>query len=78
MSEQETNLKGCEGCRGCEVFRGCSPSNYCALEPYYINQQGNKIICPCSICLIKMICKKSCSNIQVYFRSYHSRGDKDK
>jgi len=72
MSNQETDLKGCEGCK--------SNERECALKPYFIDEQGNKIVCPCSICLIKMICKELCSDIQVYyiqvyFRSYHSRGD---
>jgi len=78
MSEQETNYKECERCRG---RIGCSPSDIFStwsLKPYYINKQGNKIVCPCSICLVKGICKELCSDIQTYYYSYHSRKDKGK
>jgi len=65
MSEQETNLKEYEEeCRGC---KGCGPSSItCPLKPHFIDNQGNKIICPCSTCLIKMICVSSCDKIQEY------------
>jgi len=73
MSKLETD---CEGCRG---RIGCVPSNAnstCSLKSHYIDQQGNKIVCPCSICLVKGICKELCDDIQLYYYSYHSRKDK--
>jgi len=59
MDKQETNYKECEG---------CGPSSVtCLLKPYYINQQGNKIECPCITCLIKGICIDPCDKIQDYY-----------
>jgi len=53
-----------QGCRGC---RGCDSNGSCALNPYYTNKHGNKIGCPCQICLIKGICIKTCSELQAYY-----------
>jgi len=61
MSNQKTNYKNYKECEG------CGPSLItCPLKPHYIDNQGNKIICPCSICLVKGICVSSCDKIQEY------------
>jgi len=59
MSSQKTNLK----IKDC---KGCLSSNYCNLDSRRIDKQGNKIMCPCSICLIKGICKKICYEFRQY------------
>jgi len=69
MSNQETNYKECEGCEGCGIY---TTDHECMLKPYYIDKQGNKIVCPCSTCLIKMICNKPCINLTGYNNSNRS------
>jgi len=51
---------------------GCDCEGSCVLEPYYINEQGNKTECPCQTCLIKGICNKLCDNIITYHHSFKS------
>jgi len=58
MSKQETNYKECNGCKSNETE--------CALKPYFIDNQGNKRVCPCSICLVKGICKAPCDDYNLY------------
>jgi len=48
----------CKGCRSWEET--------CFLKPYYTDKQGNKIECPCKVCLIKGICSKSCDDFKQY------------
>jgi len=62
--------KECEGC----AYEGlCDYEGSCVLEPYYINKQGDKLVCPCSICLVKGVCIKSCKEIQLYYLSYRKK-----
>jgi len=57
MSERDINCKGCLN----EI------KDICLLRPNYIDEQGNKIECPCQTCLIKGICIKECDELHVYF-----------
>jgi len=59
MSSQKTKLKVKE-------CRGCSSRNYCNLKPYYIDDQNNKLECPCVTCLVKGICRNLCNDLRVY------------
>jgi len=50
---------------------GCGPTHLiCILKPKYIDDQGNKIVCPCTTCLVKGICNKSCNDKKIYFKSH--------
>jgi len=67
----ETKYKECEGCRGCGSYHIEGDARILILRPYYINEQGNKIECPCQTCLIKGICKDPCDDVQVYY-NFHN------
>jgi len=69
MGNQETNYKECEGCKGCSPPDVTTRAT-CTLKPYYINIQDCKIECPCQTCLIKMVCKNPCDELQTYYYSY--------
>jgi len=56
-------IKDFKRCEGCLMLGDCS------LNPYYTDKQGNEIICPCSLCLIKMICGKECRRLKTYYHS---------
>lgn len=45
----------CPGCRTYEV------SSDCIIRPIF-----NGVLCPCSSCLIKIICTKRCEKLQKY------------
>jgi len=46
--------------------KGCYIEFHCNLKAYYIDDQDNKVECPCQICLIKGICRDLCNNFIVY------------
>ena len=48
-----------DNCKGCELYDACD-----GYHPMKLNSEK----CPCSICLIKMICNKSCGEF-IFFRS---------
>jgi len=48
---------------------GCSISRYCPLEPYFIDD-NNKILCPCTVCLVKGICDILCDDFRIYKSRY--------
>jgi len=75
MTELYNHYKECEGCKGCSPPDVTIRSSItCILRPHYIDKQGNKIKCPCKVCLIKGICSKSCVEFQAYYHcSYYSR-----
>jgi len=50
--------------------KGCKSEGSCGLNPHFINNQGNKIECPCQICLIKGICVSSCDKVNIYYHSF--------
>jgi len=69
MSNQKTNYKECNGCKSNETE--------CVLKPYYINNQGDKLECPCSTCLIKGICIKACNEFNTYIdNTYNKRNER--
>jgi len=70
MDKQEINYKECEGCKEYQKHPGEKIICWLTLEPYHIDEQGNRIECPCSICLVKGVCIKSCKEIQLYYLSY--------
>jgi len=70
MGKQEIKFKECEGCKEYQEYQGEKIICWLTLEPYYFNKQGNKRVCPCSICLIKGVCVKSCKKIQLYYLGY--------
>jgi len=45
--------------------KGCSISKCCSLKPYFIDDD-NKIICPCTVCLVKGICNTLCNDFIIY------------
>jgi len=61
----ETDFKEYEECKGCNGYD--SNNRLCFLEPYYTDKQGNRIICPCTTCLIKVVCNKLCYELQIYY-----------
>jgi len=61
MDRYKTNLRECEGCKS---------KGSCGLKPYFIDNQGNKRVCPCQICLVKGICVSSCDKIKTYYYSF--------
>jgi len=47
---------------------GCDVCGRCKFKPYHLDKQGNKIICPCTICLIKGICTRICTDFVQYIK----------
>jgi len=60
----ETDFKEYKECEGCRT------ANKCVAKPYYFNEQGNKIECPCQICLVKGVCHDSCYDFFEYASGY--------
>lgn len=45
----------CEGCEGCDLL--CTDED---IE--YVNEEGEKVCCPCMICIVKIMCIKDCDD----------------
>ena len=45
--------------------KGCTISSQCTVQQY---SKGTNLICPCSICLVKVICNNDCADF-IRFRS---------
>ena len=60
MTQKNLNMNR-EDCKGCKTD---NPDGSCT---WFI--KDTKTICPCSICLIKMICSNSCSDFLLYSSS---------
>jgi len=72
MSKQEIKYKECNGCKSYKGYKG-----KCFLVPYYFNEQGNKLECPCSTCLVKGICEKPCDEFNLYIdNTYNKRNER--
>ena len=50
MANTNTEYKRCKGCKGCSLIESC-------LVKYDTDLVSK---CPCSICLVKMICERMC------------------
>jgi hypothetical protein len=56
-----------KGCNGCYYNRLCyGGDKKCILLDYNHVIKG----CPCSICLVKMVCKKRCNNFMTFFEMF--------
>jgi hypothetical protein len=49
-------------CRGC---KGCAATEDCYMRTWY-EIDGIKMVCPCSICLVKTMCQQNCDLIREY------------
>lgn len=56
--------------------KGCRWRPHCTVRPYYKNEISETVECPCSICLIKGICRDwmSCMPWHTYITNYHKGG----
>jgi hypothetical protein len=51
--------------------KGCSVSDQCPL----IGQNEINQICPCTDCIIKVMCKNQCEEYNIFEQGYYSNGD---
>jgi len=47
-----------EKCRGCRIYTG--PKKESIYYPCYFKVRDKEEMCPCTECLVKVICKESC------------------
>jgi len=58
MTIEKNIYINCDGCKGS-----------CKNEfDFYLDSNDNKIICPCSFCLIKGVCINGCDNFEKYVK----------
>jgi len=50
-------------CKGCKTY---NQMMNCSFLPVIYKNTDRELICPCSICLIKMMCSKGCREMHVY------------
>jgi len=62
------------GYKECE---GCAVINTCALKPKYEYRDCTEV-CPCIKCLVKGICKKSCTLYDLYMYAEKRNETRDK
>jgi len=67
-------IKECKGCkeytRPLIYFKNLKRCKS-HLKPSFINKKNETMKCPCSICLVKGICKNACDKIIEYNHLYH-------
>ncbi len=61
MKKLKTTVERCEGCRSYMFWKRVIPT--CILYPFN-KKEGD---CPCSECLIKVICSKGCPEYSIWY-----------
>lgn len=64
-----------EDCEGCLTIDRCQDEG----NPYYRGKYNIK--CPCTICLVKVVCGTPCEDYmafeaEIYYHNYNQRGSK--
>lgn len=49
---------GCEGCKG-----------QCKTTSVFLTADGEKVYCPCQICIVKVVCVLGCDNFSEFVES---------
>ncbi len=64
----------CEGCKGRHyTFRNLTNLNDGLVRHVICSPLPGDEICPCSVCVVKMICTQQCKNYSLY-RGYYKEG----